>query len=269
MTERNVSAVIIEDEYPAAERLQQLLQPHAEVQVQAVLDSVNAGVNYFTTNPAPDLIFSDVQLGDGLSFEIFDQVPPVSPIVFTTSYDEYALRAFGLYSLDYLLKPIKADDLARAIGKFRTWRGQSQETQTADVQNQLTRLAQLLDNLPKNGAAVSPYRQRFLVESGDQLVPVNVTDIAYCYTSNELVYLVRTDGRRHVLPFTMEELAAQLDPNVFFRLNRQFIAPAGSIQKLTSALGGRLKLQLQPNPPDEVIVSRDKAGLLKQWLEQH
>ncbi len=260
-----MKTVIIEDEHLAARHLQQLLLRQPDVTVEAVLPSVSEAVQWLTANPAPDLIFADIQLSDGLSFEVFAATTVRSPIVFTTSFDEYALQSFALLSLDYLLKPIQAAGLARALDKYAYWRSQvSEQQQVQGAEDQLHKVQQLLAQF----APTQPrYRHRFLLPAGDELLPVASADVAYFYTKNEMVYLVRHDGRKFPIEYNLEQLEKMLDPAAFFRLNRQFLASVPSISKIYSYFVGKLKIELLPPRPEEVLVSRDRAVLLKRWLE--
>ena len=257
--------VIIEDEPLAAQHLQHLLRKHPHVAVEAVLPSVAQAVEWLGRHPAPALLFADIQLEDGLSFEVFDAVAVNAPIIFTTSFDEYALQAFKLLSLDYLLKPIQAADVARALEKHAYWLAQATpQQQVQEDAAQLRKVQQLLEQF----APVRPrYRQRFLVTAGEQLLPVAVEEVAYFYTLHEVVYLVRHDGRKFHLEHRLEKLESLLDPALFFRLNRQYLVSLKSIDKIYSYFAGKLKLELLPARAEEVLVSRDRAPLLKRWLE--
>ena len=258
-------AIIIEDERLAAEHLQRLVRKHAAVEVAAVLPSVAEAVHWLRNNPVPDLFFADIQLEDGLSFEVFDAVPVRAPIIFTTSFNEYALRAFQLLSLDYLLKPLQAADVARALDKHAYWRAQTPlPVQQQESDAQLLRVQQLLAQF---APTPSRYRQRFLVAAGEQLLPVAVAEIAYFYTLHELVYLVRHDGRKFSLEHPLEQLEGLLDPALFFRLNRQHLASLQAIDKIYPYFAGKLKIELLPPRSEEVLVSRDRTPLLKRWLE--
>ncbi|MEM7656974.1 MAG: LytTR family DNA-binding domain-containing protein [Bacteroidota bacterium] len=256
-----MKTIIIEDEFPAAERLKALLEKvAAEVEVLTVLPSVAKATDWLQTQPGPELIFSDIQLADGLSFDIYEAVPPNCPIIFTTAYDEYAIKAFQLQSIDYLLKPIKPTDLRRALDKYQAMKaafagGQQQQQMQA-----------LLHMLQPTAAPEDPYKRRFLVSHRDQLIPVEESEIAYFFTANELVYLMRQDGQRFAIDFKLEALSKELDPEVFFRLNRQYISRLSAIQRIHPYFHGRLKLSLQPEQEGEVIVSRDKAKEVKKWL---
>ena len=252
--------LIVEDEYPAAERLQRLLHradPTAEV--LTVLPSVKAGRAWFSAgHPAPDLILSDIQLSDGLSFELFESQPTTAPIIFTTSYDEYAIKAFKVRSVDYLLKPVKLEELKAALLKLK-------ELQASFSPNDSSRrLEQLLDSLP---LSTRPYKTRFLVESGSQLLPLSVEQVAYFQSRNELTTLVARDNRRFVLDYTLENLEKLLDPSHFFRANRQLLMHLSAVRRLHPHFNGKLKLDLHPEPTEEVLVSREKANAFKAWME--
>lgn len=254
-----MKALIIEDEYPAAERLIKLIhKADASIEILAVLDSIEAAKRWFLSHPAPDLIFSDIQLSDGLSFVIFEEIDIKSPIIFTTSYDEYAIKAFKVKSIDYLLKPIKPYELVAAIEKFK-------ETQVAFSANDYTlKMQSLLDSLPMAGRK---YKTRFLVQQQDQLLPIPQEQIAYFFTANEMVCLVRSDNRQFLVDYTLEELEKLLNPSYFFRLNRQYIASLPAVQKIHTYFNGKLKLELTPAPSHEIIISREKAPFFKEWLE--
>ncbi|PJJ61222.1 LytR/AlgR family response regulator transcription factor [Hymenobacter chitinivorans] len=251
-----MNVLLLEDEYPAAERLQRLLlQAAPEARVAAVLDTVDGAVAWLTTNPAPDLIISDIQLADGLSLDVFDQLVVRSPVIFATAYDAYALRAFKANSIDYLLKPIKLTELRAALTKLQEWQ------QPAAPARQLESLR---DSLPR---AERQYKTRFLVRSGEQLLPLPVGAVAWFQSRHEVTTLVATDGRRFVIDYTLEQLESLLDPSQFFRLNRQYIAHLQAVQRLHPYFNGKLKLDLAPAPSEEVLVSKEKASPFKNWLE--
>lgn len=251
--------LLIEDEYPAAERLQRLLwQADPAAEVLGVVRSVATARQWFLDNPPPDLILSDIQLADGLSFEIFDQVGLTSPIIFTTSYDEYAIKAFRVRSVDYLLKPIKLLELRAALAKYHDLRAAFSPVAGSQ------RLERLLDSLPLTGR---PYKTRFLVASGPQLLPLDIGEVAYFCTRHELTTLVARDGRRFVLDYTLEQLDKLLDPALFFRANRQLVLHLSAVRRLHPYFNGKLKLDLHPETADEMLVSREKAAPFKAWLE--
>lgn len=269
-----MTVLLLEDEYPAAERLQRLLlQAVPEARVLAVLDTVAGALAWLATHPAPDLILSDMQLADGLSLEIWEQAVVPSPVVFTTAFDAYAIRAFQANSVAYLLKPVKLAELQAALAKLRQWnelRVNSEELRvdsadaSAPTPNSslltLNSIEQLLD-------ALRPYKTRFLVRQGEQLLPLPVAETAWFLSRNETVTLVATDGRRFVLDYTLEQLEGLLDPTRFFRLNRQLIAQLPAVRRLHPYFGGKLLVELHPAPAEEILVSREKAPALKAWLE--
>lgn len=264
-----MNILLIEDEYPAAERLSRLVaRVEPTARVLTVVESVSQGVRWLADNPAPDLILSDIQLADGLSFEIFERAVVRVPIIFTTSYDAYALRAFRVHSLDYLLKPIKEEELRAALARFR-------ERRPAAVEAQLGRLEALLDALPRaasagggvGGAAARPYKSRFLVRHREQFVPVPTPEVAYFVSRHETTTLVTHTGARYLVDYTLEQANELLDPAAFFRVNRQTIAAAAAIRRIDLHFNGKLKLELAPAPPDEILVSREKAAAFRAWLE--
>ena len=254
-----MNVLIIEDEYPAAERLEKMLdRVDGAIQVRAVLESVEAAIRWLRNNAPPDLILSDIQLSDGLSFEIYEQVIIKSPIIFTTSYDEYAIRAFKHKSIDYLLKPIKFEELQRAIGKYRDLHRAPAGADPA------ARIEKLLDTLSHTGRA---HKKRFLVKKGEQLIPVADDEAAYFYTENELVYLTTHANKKYILDYTLEQLEKLLDPARFFRINRQFIVSLAAVQQIHTYFSSRLKLHLKPATDAEVLVSKGQVKRFKAWLE--
>jgi DNA-binding LytR/AlgR family response regulator len=253
--------VIIEDEPLAADRLQKQLEKLAiETEVLVVLESVSQATKWFMQNPAPDLVLSDIQLGDGISFQIFEKQLVTCPIIFTTSYDEFAIRAFKVQSIDYLLKPVKQEELERAFHKFQA----QQKVALAPWEEFQQKIGLIMNQIePTKGQ----YRERFVVKQADQLIPVSTNEIAYFFTRNDWVCLSTHAGKQHIIDFKLEELGEMVDPKLFFRLNRQFLAAASSIQKAHNHLNGKLKLELHPAPEDEVFVSREKAQGFKSWWE--
>ncbi len=253
-----MNGLIIEDEFPAAERLKAILAKEApHCHILASLPSVLEAVNWLQSHPMPDLIFSDIQLSDGLSFHIFEQVAVSSPIIFTTAYDEYAIRAFQLNSIDYLLKPIKPTDLRRALDKLGAMRNLLSQQQVQAL------LATIQEQLPRTKS----YQRRFLVEGKDQWIPVEEAEIAYFLSAHEMVYVVRRDGRRWILNETLEQLEDLLDPARFFRANRQFLVQMSSIERISPYFNGRLQLRLLPDPGEATLVSREKARAFRRWME--
>ena len=253
-----VRALIIEDEAPAYRRLSNLLaQHHPEVEAIDVLDSIEAAVRWLGENKAPDLIFSDIQLSDGLSFEIYRQAPPPCPIIFTTAYDAYMLEAFRTNGIDYLLKPIEEADLARSLEKFRALTGTATSSSAPDIERLLAAIA----------AKPAGYRERFLIKLGSKLLPVATADIAWFLSTDGTTELLTRDGKRHLLDQPLDEIEGQLDPARFFRLNRQCIACIACIQVAHQHFNGKLKVELRPAAPIEVMVSREKARAFKEWMD--
>ncbi|WP_210517457.1 LytR/AlgR family response regulator transcription factor [Hymenobacter terricola] len=272
-----MTVLLLEDEYPATERLQRLLlQAAPETRVLAVLDTVSAALAWLANNPAPDLILSDIQLADGLSLEIWEQAVVPSPVIFTTAFDAYAIRAFQANSVAYLLKPVKLAELQAALAKLHAtreaWLNEGLKMRNEGlrptsgnssffVSHSSLSIERLLDALPR------PYKTRFLVRQGEQLLPLPVAEAAWFLSRNETVTLVATDGRRFVLDYTLEQLEALLDPAQFFRLNRQIIAQLPAVRRLHPHFNGKLLVELHPAAPEEVLVSREKAPAVKTWLE--
>jgi len=254
-----MTILLLEDEYPAAERLQRLLMQAApEAQVLAVLDSVRGALAWLAAHPAPDLILADIQLADGLSLHLFEQTVVQSPVIFATAYDQYAIQAFRANSIDYLLKPVKLPELTAALDKLRRWPAPA-------LPHTAQRLEHLLETLV---TPTQTYKTRFLVRAGEQLLPLPVAQVAWFQSRHETTTLTTVDGRRFVVEYTLEQLEQLLDPQDFFRLNRQFVAHLPAVQRLHTYFNGKLKLDLHPAPSEEVVVSREKAGAFKQWLER-
>ncbi|GAB3643812.1 LytR/AlgR family response regulator transcription factor [Spirosoma arcticum] len=252
-----MTTLLIEDEQAAARRLIRLLHDiDPAISVGPVLESVTDAVAHLQIHPHPDLLLSDIQLADGLSFEVFRQVEPRCPIIFTTAYDEYAVQAFKLNSLDYLLKPIVPRELEAALSKYRK--------QLASSPSPID-YGQLWQALSQSQRT---YRQRFLVNYRDTYLTISANDAAYFYSENKTTRLVCPDGKWFPLSETLDQLADQLDPRQFFRANRQAVVSVGSIGTIHKHFNGRLKLDLLPPAPDDVFVSREKADELKIWLNQ-
>lgn len=253
-----MNALLIEDEDLAAERLASMLRDHdPDIQIVGTLDSVTDAVEWFSAHPRPDLIFLDIQLSDGIGFSIFKRVTINSPVIFTTAYDQYAIQAFSVNSIDYLLKPINRDQLGRALDKWRS-RLMPLPAYPLDVFQEIAR------NLARMAQS---YKSRFLVRYGDHIQFKNVSDVAYFYADGKTVYLVTLDSKRYIIEYTLEELETQLDPARFFRVNRKVIAQIQSIRDIRTHLGGRLRLQLQPAAGEDILVSRERVADFKSWLE--
>ena len=255
-----MNILIIEDEYPASERLKTLLgRIDIKNEVVGVLESVSMACAWLQAHEPPDLILSDIQLSDGISFEIFEKNLVKSPLIFTTAFDEYAIKAFKLNSIDYLVKPIRQDELAFALKKYQRHQG----SQAATLKQ-----SQLLDIIKSLNPSVKEYKERFLVHGKDEWIPVFTTEVAYFTSSHELTHLVCFDGKRFVVDHTLAELEDQLNPNSFFRANRQYIIQVTSIHRVYPYFNGRLMLSLRPASKDDVIISKSKASAFKHWFSQ-
>ncbi len=255
--ERSLKVVIIEDEPPAAARLEKmLLKARPNLQVVKHLDSVIEGVTYFKDAPDLDLCFMDIQLADGISFEILSQVEIKAPIIFTTAYDDYALQAFKVNSLDYLLKPIDQIDLEKSLDQFDLYEGHHGKIDESV-------LSELLISLQKKN-----YKERFLIKSGQQLSIIPIAEIAYFVSDGGYVQLTTKKGGKHLIEYSLDNLSDMLDPNHFYRINRKFILAIDAIQKISSYFNSRLKLQLNPSVKEDVIVSRERVGDFKRWLDR-
>jgi DNA-binding LytR/AlgR family response regulator len=247
--------IIIEDEHLAARRLENMIREiDPEVEILAKLESVKESVEWFKNNEHPDLIFLDIHLEDGLSFSIFDQVKVNAPIIFTTAFDEYAIKAFKLKSIDYLLKPIIADDLKKAVNKFRDW---GEKMQVIDIK-ELYRLVQ---------GNTQNYRERFSVVVGQKLKSIDVKDIAYFFSNSGITFVVMLSKSQYSLDESLDNLMSELDPKMFFRVNRQYIVSLRSIVNIHIFPKSRLKLELNPPVPEGVFVSLDKVVDFKKWLD--
>jgi len=254
--------LIVEDEDLAVKKLQKTLsevEPSAEI--AGVTDSIKNTVAWLQENDSPDLILMDIELADGQSFEIFNRTTVTSPVIFTTSYDEYALRAFKVNSVDYLLKPVQKEELEAAINKFK-------QTRTP-VSNGAGKTGLDIDTLVKElqqKLHLKEYRKRFLVKHAQKLVSIEVEDIAYFYSDGRLNFFKTEDNRKFVVDYTMDELEEMLDPEQYFRISRSFYVSVNSIDKIEDYFGNRLMLQLKPAVDKEALVSREKVTDFKKWM---
>lgn len=258
-----MTVLIVEDENLAAKRLSQMLDqmPHA-VEVVGITKTISDTVAWLQHHEHPDIMLMDIELADGHSFEIFNQVSVHSVIVFTTSYDEYALRAFKLNSIDYLLKPIDAEELKRALDKYRRLQLQLQPpVETVGRKS----IEQLLEEMQRQLNAKT-YRKRFLVKSGTKMVSVDSVDIAFFYVEGRLVFLKTDNQKKYIVDYSMEELEDMLDPADFFRINRSCLVARKSIRQIEEYLGSRLFIQMMPEYEKQSVVSREKVSTFKQWM---
>jgi DNA-binding LytR/AlgR family response regulator len=251
-----MKAIIIEDEPLNAEHLQNMLQRiDKNIEVVAILDSVKSAVKSFKNKVLCDLIFVDIHLADGLSFEIFQEVDIQTPVIFTTSFDEYAIKAFKLNSIDYLLKPIDIQELKQALEKFKKANTNQMKQITDSISDAYLQLNKT-------------YKSRFLVKLGDQLHTIKTDDISHFIYEDKLVVLVTQQGKKYGVDYSIEVLDGMLHPEQFFRINRKAIIHINQIQKVVSYFNSRLKLQMLHLEGDDAIVSRDRVNDFKAWLDR-
>ena len=253
-----MKAVIVEDEIVAAQSLKRLIgQVNSSIEICAVLQSIEDSVDWFEANPAPDLVFMDIHLSDGSCFSIFERVKIQAPVIFTTAYDEYALKAFEVNSIDYLLKPINIKDLERAIEKFT--RLGAAKTGNEDV------IATMLTMFKKENTV---YKSNFLIPHKDKFIPLPVNDIAYIFSENKIGKIVTLDNRKFYEHSSLDELQRQLDPSKFFRANRQFIISHKAVMDISVWFDSKLSVNLTVEAPEKIIVSRARVAEFKEWYEQ-
>lgn len=243
--------LIFEDEKLTAERLIALLKCYdSSVEILAIIDSVRSGIEWFIQNKPPDLIFMDIRLSDGLSFELFEKVNIEVPVIFTTAYDEYAIRAFKVNSVDYLVKPYDFKELKNAVDKFRKHQHNYSWAKMSSFINQHE----------------IGYKNRFLVKIGDQYKHISSDEIAYFVADEGMVDVITNNKTAYPVDISLDKLEKQLNPAMFFRLNRKYIVNINAVTKIHTYFNGRLKLELKPQPVESVIVSRDKAAKFKEWM---
>lgn len=252
-----MNVVIIEDEKPAARRLKRMLEKFG-INAQIMLHSVEESLNWFQSNAQPDLIFLDIQLSDGLSFEIFEEIDINSAIIFTTAYDEYALKAFKLNSVDYLLKPIDEDELNNAIKKFN-----DHHPKESNIQVNINDIRKLLIN-----PVDRKFKKRLTIKIGQQIKIIHVDEIECFYSENKSTYIHTHANRSYLLDGSLDYWQDLLDPDSFFRVNRTFIIHINAINNIISFTNSRLKLMLQSFKDYEIIVSRERVKYFKNWIDR-
>ncbi len=254
-----MKVLIIEDEMSASKRLENMLKKiDPKIEILAMLDSVDDAVNWLNNNREPDIIFADIQLSDGVCFDIFKHVQIKSAVIFTTAYDEYAVEAFKVNSIDYLLKPINPEALSRSIEKFHNLK----ITYAESDKNRFKTLLSMLDQTGKD------YKSRFLVKTGQNMKIVSTSEVAYFLIDNQLVFLITKQNNRFLIEQTLDELEKRLDPKLFFRINRQMIISLDSVKTIHPYFNSRLKLDIIPDRESEILVSRMKVNDFKKWIEQ-
>lgn len=258
-----MKAVIVEDEPLVARDLVKLLgQIEPSIEIIAKLGSVEEACEWFSRNHEPELVFMDIQLSDGVSFSIFDHVKIDAPIIFTTAYNEYAIRAFKVNSIDYLLKPIDRQDLIRSLDKFKRLK-----TTPDSKQINTEQIEQLIKSLQIPVTEAPHYKERFMVQYRNAMMPVTAKKVSY-FIKDELIYLVTDDNQRYICEYeTMDELESLLDPKYFFRANRQYIIRLESVESFKSGFNGKLVVKIKGSSSPEIDISREKAALFKTWLD--
>jgi len=256
MSSTKYKVLIIEDEPPAARRLQsQLDKLNFDFELVDIIDSVKSGISFLSNFKNIDLIFMDIQLSDGLSFEIFTEVEFDIPVIFTTAFDSYMLNAFKVHSVDYLLKPIELEELKSATDKFIKYYGQA-EQKTPDFR---ALMSQFLE---------PSFKERFLVKSGAEIKSVDEKDVAYFYSEDSYTHICTKVSKKHIIDYKLDELDRMLNPQNYFRISRKFVINIHSINKIEPYFNNRLVLELKPSFPTEVLVSRERASDFKSWLDK-
>jgi two-component system, LytTR family, response regulator LytT len=250
-----IRILMLEDEEPAAKRLQKLIkETEPDAEILAVLDSISKAKNWLQQNPSPDLMLVDIHLADGISLELFRQTEVQCPLIFTTAYDEYALQAFKLNSIDYLLKPVKKEELHNAVEKFK--RQKAKEHPPVDVNK-------LLESMQP---PAQQFRDRFVIRYGEHIKTIETKDASYFYTESRANFLVTAEGKRYVIDFNLDQLERMLNPRHFFRINRQFIVSLQAIDEMTAWTKARVLIKLKPANKQETIVSTERSPEFKKWL---
>ncbi len=258
-----MTVLILEDEAITAEELRHYVcDIDPGIEVLALLETVDEAVHFLKTHESPDLIFSDIQLADGLSFEVFGQVAVRCPVIFCTAFDEYAMQAFSTNGIDYVLKPFDRKAIANSLAKFKALQTYFRQDTSATAQPDPNEaLKRLIDQLRPTR------RSNFLVNYRGKYYPVPVSEIAFFYTEHEIVWLYKSSGEKYVLDHPLDELETLLDPTLFYRANRQFIVRYDAIQEFEPYFNRKLSVRLQPTTPEPLIISKAKAGEFMRWLE--
>ncbi|GAB3697085.1 LytTR family DNA-binding domain-containing protein [Spirosoma flavus] len=250
-----MTVLIIEDEARSARHLERMLKKYdPSIHILAQLPSVRESVTWLSQHPTPDLIMMDIHLEDGLAFTIFEQIHLTTPIIFTTAYDEYMIKAFKVNSIDYLLKPVDEEELETALIKWKTLR-------SVAASPDLTQLLQVMQQFRE-----SPFKERFMISIGTKIRSVETADIAYFYSEEKATFLMTRDNQFLPLEYSLDQLAGLLNPSQFFRANRQFLVARSAIQTIHTYSAGKLKLDLQPITRQEVFVSLSRLSDFKDWL---
>ena len=252
-----MNILIVEDEAFSARHLKAMvMEIDPTFRILEITDSVRKTVDWLKNNPSPDLMLMDIELTDGKSFDVFEQIEVKCPVIFVTAYDEYAIKAFRVNSIDYLLKPVKQEELERSMDKLRSLKQQfSKEAPGLNIQS-------LLHEFQKQ----TSYKVRFLIKQADRMLPIEAFDIAYFQTKDKQNYIHTFDDKEYVTDLTLDEIEKTLDPKKFFRANRQFLVNAKAVEKIHFWFSSKLKVDLRPKANEEVVVSREKAMAFRTWL---
>jgi two-component system response regulator LytT len=257
--------LIVEDEELAVKKLTKTVNSvDEEAEIIGVADSIKSAVDWLESHPAPDLILMDIELADGQSFEIFNLTEVKSPVIFTTSYDEYALQAFKVNSIDYLLKPVQREDLEAALNKYRQLKNMYHANPTEEKTDDVS-IDRLIRELQQK-LQPREFRKRFLVKHAQKLVSIETDEIAYFFSDGRLNFFKTYDNKKYVVDYTMDELEDMLDPDRYFRISRSFYVAINSIDQIHEYFGNRLLLHLKPAVDKESIVSREKVSDFKKWM---
>jgi DNA-binding LytR/AlgR family response regulator len=252
-----MNVLIIEDEQPAAQRLEKLIKSIVpDVLVLGKLDTIKASVEWLNSHEQPDVVFMDIQLADGLSFLIFEKCEIKAPIIFTTAYDEYAIKAFKVNSVDYLLKPVDQDELSNALNKLKTLTG------TRNNNELISNLGEAIRILTRK------YKTRFVVKVGEHIKTIDVSEIYFFFSQDKTTFCVNREGRNIILDYSLEQLEEMLNPEKFYRINRKYLISSESIKDIISYTNSRLRLVLKSSPDNDIIVARERVQEFKGWLDR-
>lgn len=253
-----MNVLIIEDEPLAAQRLETLVADiKPDSSILARIDSVKKSVQWFKNNPAPDLVLMDIQLADGISFQIFEQCEVNAPVIFTTAYDEYALKAFKVNSIDYILKPVDKADLANGLRKLESLKGVQPSQQ--QLMQSITHAMQMLTR---------KFKERFVIKVGEHLKTLETKNVLYFFSQEKTTFCHSTDNRNYILDYTLEQLETLVDPAEYFRVNRKYLVRGDSIQDIISYTNSRLRLVLRDSQDNDIIVARERVQDFRLWLDR-
>ena len=257
---KRLRVLIVEDEPHAQNELKRLLaNSEYDIHVTECIDSVEDTINWINNNPEPDIMFFDIQLSDGLSFEIFNHINIKTPVIFTTAFDEYAIRAFKVNSIDYLLKPVKQHELNAALNKFHGIMNLENVNESRLTIEQIEKLLEI--NKPA-------YKSRFITRIGDQIKHIGINEIAYFKAEDNEVLLITENNKRYIIDYALEQLINMIDPEKFFRANRSYIVNISAIKKISKYFNSRIHLELEPGTEDDVLISRVRVPEFLNWIDK-